>query len=219
MSSKVDTNKFIPRFVSHHFSNADQEFESCKLGMWLFLLTEFMLFGGIFVAYVVFRTWYPETFESGAEKLDWKMGAVNTVILITSSVTMAVAIREVQLNRKGRALALLLFTVLCGMGFLVVKYFEYNHKFELGIFPGDFFSFMGDHMSNEHLYFSIYFMATATHVLHVILGLLAILWVSWRTAKGEFYEAYYTPVEMVGLYWHLVDLIWIFLFPLLYLTK
>ena len=217
--STVDTNKFIPRMVSHHFSNADQEFDSCKLGMWLFILTEFMLFGGLFVAYAVFRTWYPETFESGAEKLDWQMGAVNTVILITSSVTMAMAIRACQVNQKGKALALLIVTVLCGMGFLVVKYFEYHHKFELGILPGDYFSYMGAHMSNEHLYFSIYFLTTATHVLHVILGLLAILWVAFRTAKGEFYEAYYTPVEMVGLYWHLVDLIWIFLFPLLYLTK
>jgi len=219
MSTKVDNNNFITRHISHHFYNADQEFNSCKMGMWLFLLTEFMLFGGLFVAYTIFRSWYPETFDSGASKLDWTFGAVNTVVLITSSLTMALAIRACQLNKKKQALGLILGTVACASIFLVIKYFEYHHKFELGILPGKFFCFQGEHMSNEHIYFSIYFLMTGTHVLHVILGMIAMLWIAARTAKGEFYSAYYTPVEMVGLYWHLVDLIWIFLFPLLYLTK
>ncbi|MCM8537098.1 MAG: cytochrome c oxidase subunit 3 family protein [Lentisphaeraceae bacterium] len=217
---EVDKSQFAERNVSHHFVDADQEFDSCKMGMWLFLLTEILLFGGLFVAYVVFRTWHPETWEAGAEHLDWKMGAVNTGILIASSVTMALAIRQAQLNDKKGTVMLLLATVLLASGFLVVKYFEYTHKFHLGIFPGgDNYMFPGKHLSNEFIYFSIYYMMTGLHVLHVLFGMAGIIWVTLRAAKGEFYSAYYTPVEMVGLYWHLVDLIWIFLFPLLYLTK
>lgn len=217
---EIDKTQFKERNVSHHFENADQEMDSCKMGMWLFLLTEILLFGGLFVAYVVFRSWHPETWEAGAEHLAWEMGAVNTAILITSSLTMALAIRQAQLNDKKGTVMLLLATVLLAAGFLVVKYFEYSHKFHMGIFPGgENYIFAGKHLSNEYIYFSIYYMMTGLHVLHVIFGMIAILWVTLRAAKGEFYSAYYTPVEVVGLYWHLVDLIWIFLFPLLYLTK
>ena len=185
----------------------------------MFLLTEVLLFSGLFVAYVVFRSWYPEMFDVASARLDWKLGAINTAILIGSSVTMALAIRAAQCNKQKQTVILCLITVLCACGFLLVKYGEYAHKFELGIFPGGNYSFQGEHAANEHLYFSIYYMMTGLHVLHVILGALAIIYVAWRSAKGEFYSAYYTPLEMVGLYWHLVDLIWIFLFPLLYLTK
>ena len=216
----VDKSQFLERNVSHHFIDADQEFDSCKMGMWLFLLTEILLFGGLFVAYVVFRTWHPETWEAGAEHLAWQKGAINTGVLIASSVTMALAIRQAQLNDKKGTVSLLLATVVLGGVFLVVKYFEYEQKFQMGIFPGgDNYLFAGKHLSNEFIYFSIYYMMTGLHVLHVIFGMAGIIWVTLRAAKGEFYSAYYTPVEMVGLYWHLVDLIWIFLFPLLYLTK
>jgi cytochrome c oxidase subunit 3 len=219
-NTTVDKSKFLERQVSHHFEHADQEFDSCKMGMWLFLLTEILLFGGLFVAYVVFRSWHPETWEAGASHLDWKMGAVNTAILIASSLTMALAIRQAQLNDKKGTVILLLSTVLLGAGFLVVKYFEYSGKFSHGIFPGaDNYIFPGKHLSNEFIYFSIYYCMTGLHVIHVILGLGAILWLSVRASKGHFYSGYYTPVEVIGLYWHLVDLIWIFLFPLLYLTK
>ena len=217
---EIDKTQFLERNVSHHFETADQEMDSCKMGMWLFLLTEILLFGGLFVAYVVFRSWHPETWEAGAEHLDWTKGAINTGVLITSSLTMALAIRQAQLNDKKGTVILLLVTVLMGAVFLVIKYFEYEHKFHMGIFPGgENYIFPGRHLSNEHIYFSIYYMMTGLHVLHVIFGMIAILWVTLRAAKGHFYSAYYTPVEVVGLYWHLVDLIWIFLFPLLYLTK
>lgn len=219
MSNSIDTTGFNERNVSHHFASADQEFSSCKQGMWLFLLTEVLLFSGLFVAYIVFRAWYPDMFDSASARLDWRLGATNTAILIASSLTMALAIRAAQQSKKGLSLILLLATLACAGGFLYVKSLEYGHKFHLGIFPGSYFDFGGEHISNEHLYFSIYYLMTGLHVVHVIIGALAILWVTIRTAKGDFYSAYYTPLEMVGLYWHLVDLIWIFLFPLLYLTK
>ena len=158
-------------------------------------------------------------FDSASARLDWKLGAVNTAILITSSLTMALAIRAAQQSKKGLTVLLLAATIACAAGFLWVKSQEYGHKFHLGIYPGSYFDFGGEHISNEHLYFSIYYLMTGLHVVHVIIGALAILWVTIRAAKGDFYSAYYTPLEMVGLYWHLVDLIWIFLFPLLYLTK
>ena len=213
----IDKTQFKPRYTAHHFDNADQEFDACKFGMWLFLLSEILLFGGLFVAYTVMRLWHPETFQYAAEHLDVSYGATNTIILITSSLTMALSIRAAQKNMRKQTVILLLMTTLLASAFLVVKYFEYSHKFHLGIFPGKFYAFLGTHASNEHLFYSLYYIMTGLHVIHVLLGIVAILWLAWRAAKGHFYSGYYTPVEAVGLYWHIVDIIWIFLFPLLYL--
>ena len=217
--TKIGNDFFKTRFVAHHFATADQEFDACKFGMWMFLLTEIMLFGGLFVAWVVYRLWYPETFKHCAQIMDWKLGLVNTCILIISSLTMSLAIRAVKMSDKKTAVNMMLATVLCGAGFLIVKYFEYAHKFHLGIFPGSNFSFSGEHYSNAHIFFSLYFVMTATHVFHVIVGMTAILWCSYRASRGHFYKDYYTPVELTGMYWHLVELIWIFLFPMFSLIK
>ena len=212
-----DQTQFKVHPTAHHFDNADQEFESCKFGVWLFLLSEILLFGGLFVAYTVMRLWYPETFQYASEQLDVSFGATNTVILVTSSLTMALAVRAAQLSNKKHTVLLLLATSLLACGFLIVKYFEYNHKFHMGIFPGKYYIYLGEHASNEHLFFSLYYAMTGLHVIHVLLGIVAILWLALRAAKGHFYSGYYTPVEAVGLYWHIVDIIWILLFPLLYL--
>jgi cytochrome c oxidase subunit 3 len=197
------------------FADIEQQKESAKLGMWLFLLTEILLFGGLFVAYAIYRAWYPDLFFNAHKVLDVGLGALNTVVLISSSLTMALAIRSIQLNRTRASMRLLLITLLLAGVFLVVKYFEYSHKFDLGQLPGRFYTFEGIEGNNPHIFFSIYFMMTGLHGVHVIGGIGVIAWLAKRTARGDFSAEYYTPVEMTGLYWHLVDLIWIFLFPLL----
>lgn len=204
-------------YLQHHFTDAEQQKESAKLGMWLFLLTEVLLFGGLFVAYGIFRAWYPEMFYNAHRFLDVQMGTINTIVLITSSVTMALSIRSMQLNQKRNTLIFLGATLLFAAVFLVIKYFEYSHKIHLGQLPGKFYTFTGVEGTNPHVFFSIYFAMTGLHGIHVILGMFAITWVFIKTKRNRFSSEYYTPIEMVGLYWHLVDLIWIFLFPLLYL--
>lgn len=203
--------------LQHHFSDAEQQRESAKMGMWVFLVTEILLFGGLFVAYGIFRAWYPEMFYNAHKFLDVSLGALNTIVLITSSLTMALAIRSAQLNKKNESIAYLIATLIFAFIFLVVKYFEYSHKIELGQLPGSLYTFVGVEGTNPHIFFGIYFAMTGLHGIHVIIGILAITWVLRKTLKNEFSNQYYTPMEMTGLYWHLVDMIWIFLFPLLYL--
>jgi cytochrome c oxidase subunit 3 len=144
-------------------------------------------------------------------------GTTNTIVLITSSLTMALSIHAIQINRPKRTITFLILTLILAGVFLGIKYIEYHHKFELGQLPGRFYTFTGIPGSNPHIFFSVYFAMTGLHGLHVIFGMIAISWVLRRTVRNEFSPEYYTPVEMVGLYWHLVDMIWIFLFPLLYL--
>jgi len=210
-----DSNR--PAHLAHHFSDVGQQADSAKLGMWVFLLTEILLFGGLFVAYAVYRSWNPDMFYNAHKFLDVTMGSINTVVLITSSVTMALAIRSMQLGNKKQTLALLWTTLLLAAVFLLIKYFEYSHKFHLGQLPGKYYTFTGVQGTNPHIFFSIYFIMTGLHGFHVMAGMGVITWMIIRTSRNEFSPEYYTPLEMTGLYWHLVDLIWIYLFPLLYL--
>lgn len=208
-----------PHRHAHHFQSGDHEFESCKLGVWVFLCTEILMFGGLFVLYAVFHSLYSEAFSLGAHHLDWRLGAINTLVLLCSSFTMVMGIYFAQKNNRklsGMSLALTLFF---GLVFMCIKYFEYSHKFHMGLFPGELFSYQGEGFQNPQLplYFSLYFSLTGLHGAHVLIGMGLILWVMIRAFKGEFNENYYTPLEGVGLFWHLVDVIWIYLFPLLYL--
>ncbi|MBI3018790.1 MAG: cytochrome c oxidase subunit 3 family protein [Deltaproteobacteria bacterium] len=183
----------------------------------LFLATEILLFGGLFVIYIMFRGLYPEVFHEASRYLNRPMGALNTVVLICSSFTMAMAVSRAQHNESKKAAVLLLITFLFGLTFMVVKYFEYTHKIHEGLLPGIHFSFAEMAHPKAPLFFSLYFMMTGLHGLHVLVGMGLIFWVLVRAVKGEFSSEYFTPVELTGLYWHLVDLIWIYLFPLLYL--
>ena len=210
-------------YFQHHFADPEQQYEASKFGMWAFLVTEVLTFAGLFCAYAIFRAWNPEMFINAHKALDVVMGGTNTVVLITSSLTMALAIRYIQMNNNKAAIINLFLTLIFAGTFLVIKYFEYEHKFHCGHLPGAFYI---PHISpdcvsiegnNPHVFFSIYFMMTGLHGIHVIAGMFLIGWLIIRTTKGHFSPAYYTPVELVGLFWHLVDLIWIFLFPLLYL--
>lgn len=206
--------------VAHHFKTADQQYQSAKQGLWLFMLTEILMFGAIFVGYAIYHNQYPEMFAEGAKYLDWKMGFVNTLVLIFSSFTMALGITYNQKNEPKKAAIALATTILCGAIFMVIKYFEYSHKFHLGIYPGKFLDVakVGAEHANLGLYFGFYYCMTGLHGIHVLLGMGLIAWCLIRTIRGDFSSQYFVPVEGVGLFWHVIDLIWIFLFPLLYLV-
>ncbi|MCP3977913.1 MAG: cytochrome c oxidase subunit 3 family protein [bacterium] len=289
-----------PDFLQHHFDSPQQQFDSGKLGMWLFLATEILLFGGLFVAYAIYRANHPEIFDYAHTFLDTKLGAINTVILLCSSLTMAWGVRAAQLGQRKLLIVLLCCTIAGGFGFMGIKFVEYQAKFEHGtlwakryvsqehhgedhggaLTPGgeaghaeeghaddaapeaDHAAPATDHQAeaeqadafevehtmlaapapepsglaraethddgahtrgpepeNVQVFFSIYFLMTGLHGAHVLIGMLAIAWVLVKAVKGQFSSAYFTPVDLVGLYWHLVDLIWIFLFPLLYLIR
>ena len=203
--------------VQHHFVDSDQQFETAKLGMWVFLVTEILFFGGLFAAYIVYRAWYPDLYLMASTELNTFWGAVNTIVLIGSSLTVAMAIRSAQLNQQKGLIINLLITISLAFVFMVIKYFEYTHKFELGIFPGEYYTYEGIAHEKANIFFSIYYMMTGLHGVHVLIGIGLMIWLVVKARKGVFHSNYYTPVEITGLYWHLVDIIWIFLFPLLYL--
>ena len=203
--------------LQHHFYSMEQQLEASTLGMWLFLVTEVMFFGGMFLIYLVYRLLYPEAWILGSNHLDVAMGALNTAVLICSSLTMALAVRAAQTSDRSGQIRNLLLTMFFGSIFLVVKYFEYAEKFEHHLVPGPNFDMSLPQANQQQLFFSIYFMMTGIHAIHMVVGIglmLIILAMAWR---GRFTAEYYTPVEMSGLYWHFVDIVWIFLFPLLYL--
>ena len=266
--------------LAHHFDDPQQQIEASKLGMWLFLAQEVLFFGGLFAAYAYFRGRNPDMFLYAHKLLSWKMGAFNTVVLICSSLTMAMGVRAAQLGRRKTLIWMLILTLIFAGTFLGVKYVEYKQKFEHHLLWGKSFhpeaqlleehgipraialeesgvvpeaheeratgaaadtpavagaAGAGDAVDsagggdvpapagepappeNLHIFFGLYFALTGLHGLHVVLGMVVIGWILRRSVRGDFGPDYFTPVDMVGLYWHLVDLIWIFLFPLLYL--
>ncbi len=260
-----------------------QQFDSGKLGIWLFLTTEVLMFSGLFCAYLIYRSNHPEIFAYAHHELSITMGAINTVVLIVSSLTMAWAVRAAQLSQKKVLVGMLAATLLLAGTFLVVKYFEYSEKFAHGLYPGRYnvwyqeqveglaggaqvvvdpaeataaaqtaelvgsqgatsaaeaqsaqhqaehdahghddghaHADRGPRPYNAHIFFGIYYMMTGLHGIHIIAGMIAIGWLLVRAIKGHFNSSYFGPVDYVGLYWHLVDLIWIYLFPLLYLIR
>lgn len=204
-------------FLQHHFREMSQQFEASKIGMWLFLVTEILMFGGLFVGYGIMHGRHPEAFMAAHHHLDRTMGAINTIVLLVSSFTMVMGVWAAQKGDRKKLIIFLTLTLLLAGAFLVVKYFEYSHKFHDGLLPGRFYSHQGDTVPGQFLFFSFYFMMTGLHGIHVVLGMAAITWLLIRASRGHFTAGYYGPVDMVGLYWHLVDLIWIYLFPLLYL--
>lgn len=203
--------------LQHHFVDSDQQFESSKLGMWVFLVTEILFFGGLFAAYIVYRSWYPELYLEASQQLHTFWGTVNTAVLIGSSLTVAMAIRSAQLNQIKGLIYNLYITIGLACTFMVIKYFEYAEKIEKGILPGRYYTYDGLEHEKANIFFSIYYMMTGLHGLHVIIGIGLMIWLVVKAKKKVFHSGYYTPVEITGLYWHLVDIIWIFLFPLLYL--
>lgn len=206
----------VPHQVAHHFDTAQQEFDAAKIGMWAFIAQEVLFFSVLFVAYAVLRFLYPEMMYGGAELLDWRLGFLNTLVLITSSFTMVMGVRSAQINRLSHCFYYLFATFAFAGVFMLVKYFEYAAKFHHGLLPSRFFD-SASSFETLPLFFGLYFVMTGLHGLHIVIGMGLLAWLMIRCRRGEFHAEYFTPVEMVGLYWHFVDIVWIFLFPLLYL--
>ena len=207
--------------LQHHFDSLEQQHEAATLGMWLFLITEVMFFGGLFLAYMLYRVWYPEAWAAASLELDVTLGAFNTAVLIGSSLTMAFAVRSAQTGQQRATVNWILLTMVLGLTFLVVKYFEYAEKFEHHHVPGWLaggFAFEGPWEGPAEIYFSLYFIMTGLHATHMIIGFGLLSVIAWMAHKGRFSREWSTPVELSGLYWHFVDIVWIFLFPLLYLV-
>lgn len=203
--------------ISHQFEDLDQQREASTLGMWAFLITEVLFFGGLFTAYIVFRTQFPGAFALASHELDVMLGAINTGVLLASSLTMAMAVHAAQEGKKQKTIRFLLLTGTLGTVFLVIKAFEYASKFEHHLFPGASFAYHGPQADHVQLYFVLYFMMTGVHAAHMIVGILLLAVMVWMTARNRFSAQYYNPIENFGLYWHFVDIVWIFLYPLLYL--
>ena len=226
-----DAGHAHPSFLAHHFDTPAQQFDAAKLGMWAFLGQELLFFSGLFVAYGVFRSWHPEAFAAASHQLNKTMGTVNTIVLLFSSLTAALAVRAAQRGEKDKTTLLLVATIVCACIFLGVKYFEYEHKFHLGLLPGKWYGvprsfpdgalLQGEEVpllpAGASTFFSLYFVMTAVHAIHIIVGIGVLTWILKRNLRGEFSKEFFTPVDNVALYWHLVDLVWIYLFPLLYL--
>ncbi len=206
--------------LQHHFATKEQQFDAAKIGMWLFMATEILLFGGLFVGYGLMQAKYPDAWVAAHHHLQRSLGALNTIVLLVSSFTMVLGVWAASQSKRKLLIVCLLLTLMCAGIFLGVKYVEYSHKYHDGLLPGKFFD-TKEHPFPEHqnIFFSFYFMMTGLHGLHILGGMGAITWVLIGALKGKYNSNYYTPVDLVGLYWHLVDLIWIYLFPLLYLIQ
>lgn len=215
--------------LKHHFADMEQQKETATFGMWLFLVTEIMFFGGMFCAYLVYRFLYFSSFAAASTTLSVKMGTTNTAVLICSSLTMAMAVHSAALGRKKALIGFLILTLILGAVFIGIKGIEYHDKFVEHHVPGPNFHFVLEGAEAQHfqhvdphaaeIYFSLYFVMTGLHALHMLIGFGLLTWLIIAASRNKFTAGYFSPVEMVGLYWHFVDIVWIFLFPLLYLIS
>jgi len=200
-----------------------QQQEAATLGMWFFLTQEILFFGGLLMAYIVYRFRYYDAFIAASHYQNLTLGATNTAVLIFSSLTMALAVRSAQLGQKKLIVTFLVATMLLGTVFLGIKAVEYHEHWEHHLVPGPSFHMEGvqpasvENPATAQMFFVLYFALTGFHALHMVIGVGIVLWITLRSARGEFGPEYYAPVEITGLYWHFVDIVWIFLFPLLYL--
>jgi cytochrome c oxidase subunit III len=222
-------------YLRHHFANLEQQKETSTFGMWLFLLTEIMFFGGLFCAYLIYRGWYYPAFVAGSHQLSIGLGAFNTAVLICSSFTMAMAVHASEMRWRKALVGWLLGTIFLGCVFLGVKAIEYHEKWEKHHVPGLNFSAAGftkvdphyredkplapDMAEKTQVYFSLYFAMTGMHALHMVIGVSILIILVVRAWAGAYTQGHMTTVENFGLYWHFVDIVWIFLFPLLYLIS
>ncbi|WP_263382828.1 cytochrome c oxidase subunit 3 family protein [Granulicella arctica] len=219
----------------HHFETEEQQREAASFGMWLFLLTEIMFFGGMFFAYLLYRNWYYDAFVAASNQLSIPLGAFNTVVLIGSGFFMALGVWAAEVKKKGLLVLFLVITTILGAIFLGVKADEYHEKWEKHHIPGAHFDvseFVNPHAfglketplapdmaQRTQVFFFLYFAMTGMHALHMIIGIGILFWLTWRAHFGEFTSGYVAPIENFGLYWHFVDIVWLFLFPLLYLIN
>jgi len=204
--------------LAHQFEDLEQQHDAATLGMWIFLVTEVMFFGGLLAGYTMYRSVYPSAFAAGSRLCEVALGASNTLILITSSFTMALAVSMAQRGRRRLVLVFLTMTMALGAVFLGVKFLEYFHKYQEHLIPGMYFVYTGASAHQVQLFICFYFGLTGLHALHMIIGLGVLAVMTGLAWRGRFSAVHYAPIEVAGLYWHFVDIVWIFLFPLLYLV-
>lgn len=205
--------------LQHHFATAEQQFDTVKIGIWLFLATEILMFGGLFAGFAYMQNRFPEAFYLGHKDLQQGLGTLNTIVLLISSFTMVMAVNKAATNKRKQLIVYLCITIFCALVFLGVKYIEYSTHYHECMLPGKYYCNPGDPTGHQFIFFSFYFMMTGLHGIHILLGIVALSWLLRRAIRGDFSSSYYNPVDAVGLYWHLVDIIWIYLFPLLYLIR
>ena len=207
-----------PPPLAHQFDSLEQQRDAATLGMWSFLITEILFFGGLFLTYTVYRTWYPDAFAAGSRELLIWAGATNTIVLITSSLTMALAVHAAETGNRRLLIIFLLLTIALGCVFLGIKGFEYYTEWIEHHVPGLNYAFEPAYYAHAQIFFSLYFIMTGLHALHMIIGIGVMLVMLWFSMSGMITREYHNPIEISGLYWHFVDIVWIFLFPLLYLV-
>jgi len=203
--------------VAHQFDTSEQQRDAATLGMWVFLVTEIMFFGALFTSYIVYRSLHSFAFAEASRQLDITLGTINTAVLISSSFTMATAVYYAQTGKRRMIIVFLALTILLGLVFIGIKVYEYYQKYVEHFVPGSSFSFPAPYTREAEMFFTLYFAMTGLHALHMIVGVGLLTWLVIFAARGRFTPAYHSPVELTGLYWHFVDIIWIFLYPLLYL--
>jgi cytochrome c oxidase subunit 3 len=203
--------------LAHHFESLEKQAHAARLGMWLFLATEVLLFTALFAAYGVYRFLYAETFAEASRHIETWIGLVNTIVLVTSSFTVATGLHFATRGQGRRTAIFFGLSVLLALTFLAFKYVEYSHHFAEGQLPGRFYSYEGVQGPGASLFFTLYFLITGLHGIHVVIGMTVLSVVGVQSWRGRYDASYHVPVELAGLYWHLVDLIWIFVFPLIYL--
>ncbi len=205
--------------LAHHFEDLDQQRSASELGMWVFLVTEFMFFGGLFMAYLAYRYWHPRGFELASHEMDLWLGTINTAVLLTSSFTMALAVQAAHRSRKQRLIGLLTVTIVLGLVFLGIKGYEYHHKYATHHIP-----FMPPFEWHEadpkgaETFINLYFLMTGLHAFHMIIGIVLMLVLIVLASRGKLLGEHSTVVHNSGLYWHFVDLVWVYLFPFFYLV-
>ena len=203
--------------LAHQFDDLEQQHDAAQLGMWAFLATEILFFGGMFLGYAVYRYRFPDAFAHASNDMDIVLGTVNTAILIASSLTVVLAIHAAQQERRRALVGLLALTIGLGLVFLGIKFTEYLHKYQEHLVPGMNFVYADEAARHAAIFFSFYFAMTGMHALHMVIGIGIFAFLIRGARRGDFTRVYYTPVEIAGLYWHFVDIVWIFLFPLFYL--
>jgi len=205
--------------VAQQFDDYEQQQEASTLGMWIFLATEILFFGGLFLGYTVYRGMYPAVYGEASRRLDIVFGTINTGVLLCSSLTMAMAVHAAQLGRRKMLTLFLILTMVLGATFLGIKFYEYYQKYQENLIPGAGFEWKGVDATHASLFFVFYFVMTGMHALHMIIGIVLMATLIVLALRGKFNAIYYAPVELGGLYWHFVDIVWVFLFPLLYLVE
>src|SRR5262245_24336329 len=203
--------------LAHQFDDVEQQRDASTLGMWVFLVTEVMFFGALFLGYAVYRNMFHTAFGEASRHLDIVLGALNTAVLLCSSLSMAIAVHEAQEGRRNTLIGFLAVAGLLGVAFLAIKFYEYYLKYEENLIPGVHFTWNQTDPRHAIIFFIFYFIMTGTHAVHMIVGITLVTVMIILAWRNKFSPSYFTPVELGGLYWHFVDIVWVFLFPLLYL--